>query len=75
MSSPALSILFVPGFFEGPSVFTDIANTLQETGDFRTSCVSLVSTGQRAPNNLGMKEDVQIVRAYLEVFKLLRNWG
>ncbi|KAF2233418.1 alpha/beta-hydrolase [Viridothelium virens] len=67
MSGLPLSILFVPGLWEGPSVYASVAQVLQETDNLRTSSVSLISTGQQAPNDLGFKDDVQIIRAYLEL--------
>ena len=60
------TILFVPGFWEGPTVFEPIANLLQSgSPSIPTSTASLVSTGKTSPGNPHMDDDIAAIRALL----------
>ena len=59
MSTP--TILFVPGFWEGPAVFAQVCSLLQGYG-FPTESVALASTGKLSPGNPSMLDDIATVR-------------
>ena len=59
MSTP--TILFVPGFWEGPAVFAQVSSLLQGYG-FPTETVALASTGKLSPGNPSMLDDIATVR-------------
>lgn len=60
------SIVFVPGFWEGPTVFELVAATLRDTYGYKTEIASLPSTGQASPENPTMQDDIQAVHAFIE---------
>jgi hypothetical protein len=60
----APTILLVPGFWEGPSVYEQVAGFLQAAG-FSTETVTLASTGHKSPNNPSMKDDIAVIRAHV----------
>ncbi|GLA63415.1 hypothetical protein AtubIFM54640_004562 [Aspergillus tubingensis] len=60
----APTILFVPGFWEGPKVFTPVCDLLQADG-FRTEVCTLPSTGTTSPGNPAMTDDIAAVRDHL----------
>jgi pimeloyl-ACP methyl ester carboxylesterase len=59
------TIIFVPGFWEGPAVFNKVAEILEKAG-FATEMAPLVSTGQRSPGNPTMKDDIAAIRKHIE---------
>lgn len=58
------TILFVPGFWEGPKVFTPVCDLLQAAG-FKTDVCTLPSTGTISPGNPAMADDIAAVRDHL----------
>ena len=63
------TILFVPGLWEGPTVFESVAGLLQTGGraeGLSTEIASLVSTGKTSPGNPTMKDDVAAVHTHLK---------
>lgn len=58
-------IFFVPGFWEGPSVFGPLSSLLIKDG-FTTQTAVLPSTGTTSPGNPTMKDDVAAVRRQIE---------
>ena len=59
MSSP--TILFVPGFWEGPAPFAEVSSLLQGYG-FPTEVAALASTGKVSPGNPSMLDDIAAIR-------------
>lgn len=64
----APTILLVPGFWEGPTVYQQLTGLLQADG-FCTEVAPLVSTGHKSPNNPTMKDDITAIR--MRVAKLV----
>ncbi|KUJ08555.1 alpha/beta-hydrolase [Mollisia scopiformis] len=62
---PKPTIVFIPGIWEGPTVFTGVSNTVSSLG-FQTQAVSLPSTGSRSPGNPSMKDDEAAIRAVVK---------
>jgi Alpha/beta hydrolase family len=60
----ASTILFVPGLWEGPSVFDSLSSLLAADG-FNTEVASLPSTGTISPGNPTMKDDIAAIRQRL----------
>ncbi|GLA04160.1 hypothetical protein AnigIFM60653_004204 [Aspergillus niger] len=60
----APTILFVPGFWEGPKVFSPVCDLLQAAG-FKTDVCTLPSTGTISPGNPTMADDITAVRGHL----------
>jgi hypothetical protein len=60
----APTILFVPGFWEGPTVFEQVSTLLQSEG-FATETAVLASTGHKSPNNPTMEDDIAAIRAHV----------
>lgn len=58
------TILFVPGFWEGPTVYNTVASLLNTEG-FKTETAILPSTGTTSPGNPGMKDDIAAIRRHL----------
>lgn len=56
------TILFVPGFWEGPAPFAPVTTLLQTAG-YPTQTATLPSTGASSPNNPSMKDDIAAVRS------------
>lgn len=61
----APTILFVPGFWEGPKVFTPVCDLLRADG-FTTEVCTLPSTGTTSPGNPTMADDIAAVRDHLK---------
>jgi pimeloyl-ACP methyl ester carboxylesterase len=59
------TILFVPGLWEGPSVFTTVIHSLH-TLSYPTQTISLPSTGSNSPGNPTMRDDEATVRSVLQ---------
>ena len=59
-------VLFVPGFWEGPSVFEKVTTLLIAEG-ITTEVAELPSTGTTSPGNPTMKDDIAAVRDYIEI--------
>ena len=59
------TVVFVPGFWEGPEVFAAVQQALKATS-IHTVTASLVSTGRSSPNNPTMHDDVAAVRSLVE---------
>jgi pimeloyl-ACP methyl ester carboxylesterase len=53
----ALTIFIVPGFYEGPTVFQPLADSLNERG-FKTVITTISSTGKTPPGNPNMDDDI-----------------
>lgn len=64
MAKPVL--VFVPGFWEGVSVFDFIRNELENAHGYNTVAISLASTGTASPGNPGLKDDVRGIRSAIE---------
>ncbi|PYH91652.1 alpha/beta-hydrolase [Aspergillus ellipticus CBS 707.79] len=60
----APTLLIVPGFWEGPSVFENVASLLRADG-FTTEIATLPSTGTVSPGNPTMADDIAAIRAHL----------
>lgn len=58
----APTILFVPGFWEGPAPFARVTTLLQSAG-YPTQTATLPSTGTSSPGNPSMKDDIAAVRS------------
>lgn len=56
------TILFVPGFWEGPAPFALVTALLQSAG-YATQTATLPSTGTSSPGNPSMKDDIAAVRS------------
>lgn len=56
------TILFVPGFWEGPAPFALVTTLLQSAG-YPTQTATLPSTGTSSPGNPSMKDDIAAVRS------------
>ncbi|PYI11019.1 alpha/beta-hydrolase [Aspergillus sclerotiicarbonarius CBS 121057] len=67
----APTILFVPGFWEGPTVFDPVSTLLTADG-FTTEIAVLPSTGTTSPGNPSMADDIAAVRTHLE--KIVQRW-
>lgn len=61
----APTILFVPGFWEGPTVFNAVSSLLTADG-YKTETAVLPSTGTTSPGNPGMKDDIAAIRTHLQ---------
>ncbi|KAJ5949352.1 alpha/beta-hydrolase [Penicillium verhagenii] len=61
----APTVLFVPGFWEGPTVFEKVTSLLTASG-ISTEVAKLQSTGTTSPGNPSMKDDVKGIRAHIE---------
>lgn len=59
-------IVFVPGLWEGPTVYTSIASTLQVSYGYTTTTIALVSTGTTSPGNPSLQDDVRGIRLVIE---------
>lgn len=57
----APTIIFIPAFWEGPTVFNQLAEKLKIAG-FTTASASLASTGRKSPGNPTMIDDIASVR-------------
>lgn len=56
------TIIFVPGWWEGPTPFAQVSSLLQPQG-FQTQTVSLPSTGTISPGNPSMSDDIAAIRS------------
>ena len=56
------TILFVPGFWEGPVAFDPVVSILKSKG-FVTRSASLPSTGTVSPGNPKMTDDIKAIRS------------
>jgi hypothetical protein len=78
----APTIIFVPGLWEGPTVFEKVTSILQSQG-YTTQAASLVSTGTTSPGNPTMNDDIanirstisKVVEAEQEVLLVLHSAG
>lgn len=61
----ALTVLFVPGFWEGPTVFEKVISLLK-TNEVSAEAATLKSTGTTSPGNPDMKDDIAAIRAHIE---------
>ena len=59
------TILFVPGYWEGPKPFEKVSSLLQSSG-FDTATAVLKSTGTTSPGNPGMRDDITAIREVVE---------
>ncbi|KAL8779161.1 MAG: hypothetical protein Q9203_003226 [Teloschistes exilis] len=59
------TILFVPGFWEGPEPFTAVSSLLSKK-DYQTVICQLPSTGNTSPGNPGMHDDKAAIRSSIE---------
>ncbi|KAJ5720795.1 uncharacterized protein N7483_008729 [Penicillium malachiteum] len=60
VSDMAPVVLFVPGFWEGPSVFNKVTSLLEADG-IATEVAELPSTGKISPGNPTMRDDISAV--------------
>jgi pimeloyl-ACP methyl ester carboxylesterase len=61
------TIVFVPGFWEGPAVFASLATTLESPlQDYPTLGITLPSTGKISPDNENLQADVRSIRKQIE---------
>ena len=58
----APTILFVPGFWEGPTAFDQVSSLLQSDG-YSTKAITLPSTGKVSPGNPSMEDDIAAIRS------------
>jgi hypothetical protein len=56
------TIIFVPGLWEGPTVFNKVKSLLQSDG-YTTNVASLLSTGRLSPGNPSMDDDIANIRS------------
>lgn len=61
----APTIFFVPGLWEGPSVFDNVSSLLSKDG-IKSEFATLRSTGTTSPGNPSMHDDINGIRADLE---------
>lgn len=61
----APTIFFVPGLWEGPSVFDRVSSLLSKDG-IKSEFATLRSTGTTSPGNPSMHDDILGIRADLE---------
>jgi len=66
------TILFVPGIWEGPTVFNHVCSLLQDLG-FPTQTCTLPSTGTKSPGNPSMHDDKLAIRSVVQ--KLVEEEG
>ncbi|PYH78141.1 alpha/beta-hydrolase [Aspergillus uvarum CBS 121591] len=59
---PTPTILLIPGFWEGPTVYTELATLLTAAG-YPVETTALPSTGTLSPGNPTMKDDIAALRA------------
>ncbi|RAK73343.1 alpha/beta hydrolase [Aspergillus fijiensis CBS 313.89] len=59
---PTPTVLLIPGFWEGPTVYTHLA-TLLTTAGYPVETATLPSTGTVSPGNPTMKDDIAALRA------------
>ena len=71
MSKP--TIIFVPGFWEGPEVFASIRATLEHPHGYSTAVAPLISTGSSSPGNPSMADDIVSIRAVVESYVVSAN--
>ena len=64
MSKPTL--VFIPGFWEGPAVFSKVINILNTDNVFPTQTIPLASTGTDGPNAKTFSSDVHAIRDAVE---------
>lgn len=61
------TIVFVPGLWEGPAVFSSLANTLSTPPHaYPIHLITLPNTGKVSPANLTLQGDVRGIRAQME---------
>jgi pimeloyl-ACP methyl ester carboxylesterase len=58
------TIVFVPGLWEGPMVYSQVESSLKALG-YPTHLCSLLSTGTKSPGNPSMKDDIEAIRSDL----------
>ena len=63
MATP--TIIFVPGFWEGPTIFDTVASTLNAQG-YDTAYAPIASTGHASPGNPTILDDIQQIRRVIE---------
>ncbi|KAI5481025.1 alpha/beta-hydrolase [Pseudohyphozyma bogoriensis] len=64
MTSPKPTIIFVPGLWEGPEVFNQVASALN-SHSYPTLYAPLDSTGTTSPGNPSMDDDTAAIRAVI----------
>lgn len=60
----APTVLFVPGLWEGPTVFEKVVSLLK-TSEVSAEVATLRSTGTTSPGNPGMKDDIAAIRVHI----------
>jgi pimeloyl-ACP methyl ester carboxylesterase len=58
------TILLVPGYWEGPSVYGEVDKLLQDAG-YATETAPLISTGRTPPNSPTMDDDTASIREHV----------
>ena len=71
MSKPTL--VFIPGFWEGPTVFSDVIHILQTQHNYPTLVLPLISTGTNGPTAKTYTDDVASIRSAVQ--DLVDNQG
>ena len=64
MSKPTL--VFIPGMWEGPTVFSDVLHILQTKHNYPTHVIPLVSTGTNGPTAKTYTDDVASIRSAVQ---------
>ena len=62
LETMAPTILFVPGFWVGPTPFEQVSSFVESAG-FPTQITELTSTGTTSPGNPGMRDDIAALRS------------
>ena len=71
MSKPTL--VFIPGLWEGPTVFSDVIHILQTQHNYPTLVLPLISTGTNGPTAKTYTDDVASIRSAVQ--DLVDNQG
>ncbi|KAL9108364.1 MAG: hypothetical protein Q9227_006824 [Pyrenula ochraceoflavens] len=66
-----ISVVFVPGFWEGPGPFEGVRAILQKKYGYNTTVIARPSTGHASPNNPTQEDDIEVIRTTLKVKKKL----
>ena len=66
IAMPETSIVLVPGFWEGPSVYTPVLELLRQDSDYSVIVGVLPSTGVPSPGNPTLADDTTTIRCLIE---------
>ena len=59
-------IAFIPGFWEGPTVYSQVKSKLEAQYGYTTTIIPLASTGTEPPNTKTFADDVETIHNSLE---------